>query len=194
MNLPMIRNLLSPLSYLRIRHEQKTFVDWTLPTLLSVLSVVLIYIANRISSINIYKEGELISKILSFTQNLPGFYVAALAAIATFNKISIDQVMPDPAPKIDILIQGRSIPIELTRRRFLCLMFAFLTAESISVILSIIFGQFMYLPIKSITPEILHVYISALYMFFILLMFWQMIITTLWGLFYLGERLHQQDT
>ena len=73
-------------------------------------------------------------------------------------------------------------------------MFAFLTAESISVILSIIFGQFMYLPIKSITPEILHVYISALYMFFILLMFWQMIITTLWGLFYLGERLHQQDT
>lgn len=194
MNLLMIRNLLSPLSYLRIRHEQKTFVDWTLPALLSFLSVVLIFFASKLSSINIYKEGELISKILSFTQNLPGFYVAALAAIATFNKISIDQVMPDPAPKINILIQGRSVPIELTRRRFLCLMFAFLTAESISVILSIIFGQFMYLPIKSITPERLHAHISAIYMLILLFMFWQMIITTLWGLFYLGERLHQQDS
>jgi hypothetical protein len=47
--------------------------------------------------------------ILGFVQVLPGFYIAALAAIATFNKTDIDKIMAAPAPKIDIFIHGKSV-------------------------------------------------------------------------------------
>ncbi|MEQ1544054.1 hypothetical protein [Methyloglobulus sp.] len=71
-----------------------------------------------------------------------------LAAIATFNKPDIDKTMPVPAPKIDILVQGKRAVIELTRRRFLCSMFAFLTAESLILIVLAIFAQSAYIPNK----------------------------------------------
>lgn len=87
-----------------------------------------------------------IAKILGFVQNLPGFYIAALSAIATFNKTDIDKTMPAPAPKLDIVVQGHNIAIELTRQRFLCSMFAFLTAESMILVVFSIFGQAISVP------------------------------------------------
>ena len=184
MNLSTIRNLTNPISYLRIRHKQKSIVDWILPLGFSALSILTISMIGEHSSI----------KILAFTQSLPGFYIAALAAIATFNKKGIDAVMPTPAPKLDTLRQGRKVTIELTRRMFLCMMFAFLTAESIAITVFIIFGQSLHTPIIN-TDTTTHQksILSVTYVSLILFMFWQMIITTMWGLYYLGDRIHRND-
>jgi hypothetical protein len=143
--------------------------------------------------VSLYTDGGMIAKILGFVQVLPGFYIAALAAIATFNKIDIDKTMPAPAPKIDIMVQGRSVVIELTRRRFLCSMFAFLTAESLIIIVLAIFSQSIYVPLKAIIYSSLQIWTSGLFILMFFLLFWQMIITSFWGLFYLGDRLHQPD-
>lgn len=189
----MFRHLLRPLSYLSIEHKQKWIVDWVYPLIFAVLSTALLFGLKKYGNIPLYADGAVIAKILGFVQGLPGFYIAALAAIATFNKLDIDKTMPKPAPKLDIMVQGQIVPIELTRRRFLCSMFAFLTAESLIIIVLAIFGQAIYLPIKAIIPECFHTLVSASYMLIFLFVFWQMFITSFWGLFYLGDRLHQPD-
>lgn len=189
----MIRHLLRPLSYLSIEHQQKWRVDWLYPFILAVISTSLIFVMKRYGTISLYADGGMIAKILGFIQGLPGFYIAALAAIATFNKTDIDKTMPAPAPKIDIVVQGRNVVIELTRRRFLCSMFAFLTAESLIIIVLAIFSQSIYTPMKSLVSEPWQIWISAAFMLTFFLLFWQMILASFWGLFYLGDRLHQPD-
>jgi hypothetical protein len=189
----MLKHLLRPLSYLAIAHKKKWIIDWIYPLLLAFIATSFIFILRLYGNIPLYIDGGLISKILSFTQGLPGFYIAALAAIATFNKTDIDKIMPSPAPKIDIIVQGKSVAIELTRRRFLCSMFAFLTAESLILIILAIFGQAAYLPIKLLAASEFHLFISASFIFVYMLIFWQMLVTSFWGLFYLGDRLHQPD-
>jgi multisubunit Na+/H+ antiporter MnhE subunit len=87
----------------------------------------------------------------------------------------------------------KNVAIELTRRRFLCSMFAFLTAESILLIVGAIFAQSLYLPVKAIVPDASHTSVAALATSLFLLLFWQMIVASFWGLFYWGDRLHQPD-
>lgn len=189
----MLRNLLRPLAYLTIDHRQKWVVDWLYPLLLAALSTAVLFILKSKANFPLYADNAIVGKILGFVQGLPGFYIAALAAIATFNKIDIDKTMPAPAPKLGIMIQGKSIAIELTRRRFLCSMFAFLTAESFFVIVMAILGETLSAPIKSLLPTSLHCIASAAFIFVLMLAFWQMLVTSFFGLFYLGDRLHQPD-
>lgn len=189
----MLRHLLRPFSYLFIEHDLKWKVDWLYPFILAMVSTALIFSLKIFGQVSLYADGGMVGKILNFVQGLPGFYIAALAAIATFNKVDIDKTMPAPAPKIDIVVQGRSVAIELTRRRFLCSMFAFLTAESLIIIVLAIFAQSIYIPVKAIVQETWQIWMSALFTMTFLLIFWQMIVASFWGLFYLGDRLHQPD-
>lgn len=189
----MFKRLLRPFSYLTIKHEQKWQVDWLYPMILSVLSTMIIFIMRHFGQISLYTDGGMISKILNFIQVLPGFYIAALAAIATFNRTDIDKTMPAPPPEINIEISGQNVLIKLTRRRFLCSMFAFLTAECITIIVLCIFTQALYEPIKTIIPISIQIWVSGLFVLIFFTLFWQMIIASFWGLFYLGERLHQPD-
>ncbi|WP_193087959.1 hypothetical protein [Advenella sp. FME57] len=160
---------------------------------LAILSAGTIVILKHWGQVPIYESSGLIEKILGFVQVLPGFYIAALAAIATFNKLDIDKTMPAPAPKIDVIVNGTSVPIELTRRRFLCSMFAFLTAESFILIVLAIFALIAHSPIKGLLPDNVHFASSMGFLFAFMLLFWQMVLATFWGLFYLGDRLHQPD-
>jgi hypothetical protein len=190
----MIRNLLRPLAYLAIGHRQKWRVDWLYPAILAIATTGLLFLLKLAGNVQFYGEGGMIARVLSFVQGLPGFYIAALAAIATFNRPDIDKTMPSPAPRIDIQVQGHNVEIELTRRRFLCLMFAFLTAESLIIIILAILAQSAAVPLKALMNDSLRQYTSALFVFVFSLVFWQMVIATFWGLFYLGDRLHQPDS
>lgn len=190
----MIRNLLRPLAYLAIGHRQKWRVDWLYPTILAVVTTALLFLLKLVGGVQFYGEGGMVARVLSFVQGLPGFYIAALAAIATFNRPDIDKTMPSPAPRIDVQVQGKNVEIELTRRRFLCLMFAFLTAESLIVIILAILAQSAAAPLKVLIHNSLWQYASASFVFIFSLVFWQMVVATFWGLFYLGDRLHQPDS
>lgn len=189
----MLRNLLRPFAYLTIKHQSKWIIDWFYPSILAFISILIIFSLQQFGELSLYGGDGLIKNILGFVQSLPGFYIAALAAIATFNRIDIDKIMPLPAPTTDIRLDGKKIAIELTRRRFLCLMFAFLTAESFIIILLAILAQSIYLPMKTILPQISYMWVSMFYMLFFFLIFWQMVLTSFWGLFYLGDKLHQPD-
>lgn len=182
---------MKPLGYLLIRHPYKWIVDWLYPTILCLISMVA---TCQLSGIDVFlKPGGALSLILSFIQNLPGFYIAALAAIATFGRLDIDDILPEPTPKVVVKLRGTDNIISLTRRKFLAMLFAFLTAES--VILTI-FAIFLVSYGETILAKnfifngsgwYLSVGLSALYM----IGFFQMVLATFWGLYYLGYKLQE---
>jgi hypothetical protein len=189
----LISNLLRPMSYLSISHQMKWKVDWLYPLVAAFMSTAVLLIARRYGPVPVFGDSGIYGKILSFTQNLPGFYIAALAAIATFNRSDIDKIMPEPAPSIDITRLGKSENIKLTRRRFLSSMFAFLTAESILIVVLCMAAQELAPTLKSVISLRAQEYATSVALLVLLTLFWQMLITSFWGLFYLGDKLHQPD-
>lgn len=189
----MLRNLFRPFAYLGIKHPDKRVVDWCYPTVLTLVSLIVLVSAYWHDFSLFFSEKGLLNNILGFVQILPGFYIAALAAIATFDRINIDKTMPSPAPKMKIYCRGEKVFIDLTRRRFLCSMFAFLTAESIFLSVAIMFVQPVYSAWIYTMRDSIKIGFSVFILLSILFIFWQMLVTTFWGLFYLGERIHQPD-
>lgn len=125
-----------------------------------------------------------------FISNLPGFYIAALAAIATFNREQIDfpLIGSNGTPFIKIKLtkeNGKVVDTQekLTRRLFLCMMFAFLTALSISIVM---FNAFAAPLINTIN----NVKVNWCYIIIFTFLSWQMLVSTFFGLYYLGDRIH----
>jgi hypothetical protein len=188
----LIYQLFRPFTgYLSIRHPTKPIVDWLVPGLLSLAATVVVYLIK--GNVNFYGPGGFVSLALGYIQNLPGFYIAALAAIATFPRVEIDQILAgNPTPKIlNIDSQGNENYVDLTRRRFLCLMFAFLTAECIILTVLSVVGLSVAAPLRGALPDWAHIalFVTAAFVYFML--FFQLIVATFWGIFYLGEKIHQ---
>ncbi|WP_139214666.1 hypothetical protein [Pseudomonas linyingensis] len=187
----LIDQLMRPFGYLSIRHPHKWVVDWGYPIFLAALSVLMIYYFGEKNKV--IGAGGIVSLTLSFIQSLPGFYIAALAAIATFGRSDIDSVIPSPTPKVKIKILGKESFVDLTRRRFLAMLFAFLTGESIILILFSIFLSTFGSEIIELSK--LNTYTGEAIFFLLIFTFftalYQMIVATFWGLYYLGYKLHE---
>ncbi len=185
----MLAQLFKPLGYLFIKHPHKWVVDWLYPCIAATLTIIAVCGMSDISAFS--KPGGGISLILSFIQSLPGFYIAALAAIATFGRLDIDDILPEPTPKVVIKLRGTSNIVELTRRRFLAMLFAFLTAESILLtifsIFLVSFGENIY-SIKAFNAGY---YCLIAFCFAFMIGFYQMVLATFWGLYYLGYKLQE---
>jgi hypothetical protein len=186
-----ISQILKPWVYLAISGRRKWVFDWGLPAFLTATAVgCWLFFGLKIG---FYKSGGTISQITSFVQNLPGFFVAALAAVATFNRADLDRDMPDPAPTMPMAIRGRMKRLPLTRRRFLCVLFAYLTSQSI--VLTLVGISFVSLsdPIRSaLSSRLVEWFYFGGATIYIFLLF-QMIVVTYLGLYYLGDRIHQPD-
>ncbi|MCK9715008.1 hypothetical protein LT722_20400 [Pseudomonas syringae pv. syringae] len=183
----MLKQICQPLSYLAIQHPQKWKIDWLFPALAAVICVY--FSADEAWQTAAYRTGGPISMLLGFFQCLPGFYIAALAAIATFGRTDIDDILPEPAPTVKLTTRGENILIKLTRRRFLAMLFSFLTCESIVLVLYSVF----FLSCGGEISDIRHfgdVALLGLTFIFYTLLF-QMVAATFWGLFYLGFKLHE---
>jgi len=185
----MLNVILSPLSYLTIRNAQKALVDWVYPVVLAAASTWAIFYLGGQGAIT--GTGGLIERVLLVCSVLPGFYIAALAGIATFNRPGMDDVMPAPAPKLSARLKGKKVMVEMTRRRFLSLLFAFLCWESVALMIACIFGAVLAKGLIAHVPQAMSHLVVAVCCFIFLLAFWQMIFTTFLGLFYLGDRLHR---
>lgn len=186
--------LLRPFAYIFIHHPVKRMVDWYLPFGLLVGSVVLL--APFRSGMNVWATDGIVATAQGLVQGLPGFYIAALAAVATFGQqgSSLDRIIPEPTPTLQTRwAGGRWVEMKLSRRRFLCLLFAYLT--SISVVLSLFasYARAIAQPARKLLPVLLVDGLSWMAFAVYLLFLFQVVIVTLWGLYYLGDRMHQPD-
>jgi hypothetical protein len=180
----IIFKLLSPLKYLKIHHPQKRIVDFILPIILTTF-ILITFLKNN-ESINFIGKDGVINSINGLVQFLTGFYVAALAAIATFPNKNMDSPTDGTQLKLNSII--------LTRRQYLSYMFGYLALIGIFLI---IFGQVMVMfktTIYSLNNElgqmtylIIKLFSLALYLFFVT----SLLCTTLYSLYYLTEKIHE---
>lgn len=185
-------DLIRPFSFLTVRHPSRLplWVNWILPALLT--ASVLAGLCLLKTPVNIFGAQGLLERVLSFVQTLAGFYIAALAAVSSFNSPHLDRAMPAPAPTMYIKYNGVMQSVSATRRRFLTSMFAYLTA--LSIVLSLVAMAVLVLA-PSIKVEwpgaAIKLHWAGLFGFLFAL--FQMTCVTFWGLFYLGERMLTPD-
>ncbi|HGS4822175.1 TPA: hypothetical protein ACMDPZ_002466 [Vibrio cholerae] len=79
-----------PFGFLFIRGiKGKYLYDWILPVLLTVLTIILICSSDIATYSNI--NDSVINGIVGFISTLPGFYIAALAAVVAFQNNLLDE-------------------------------------------------------------------------------------------------------
>lgn len=188
-----MHDLLRPFAYLTVRHPSRLplWVNWVLPALLAAATLAGAALLG--ARLNVFGAQGLLDRLLGFVQMLTGFYIAALAAVSSFNSPHLDRTMPAPAPTMRIKYNGVLQCVPATRRRFLTSMFAYLTALSFVFSMAAIATLAIAVPLGHLvvpsTVTILHWVALAGF----LLAVFQLACITFWGLFYLGERMLTPD-
>ncbi|MBB6465578.1 hypothetical protein HNQ96_001436 [Aminobacter lissarensis] len=181
--------LLVPLRYLRISHPEKIKFDLYFPVVFAIcLSLPLLsekFRADAQTTLDILgRSSDLLSILI-------GFFVAALAAVATFGGEGMDEPMAGAEP-VTLLNQAGNAD-ELSRRRFLSYLFGYLALASIFIYLLgfTFYGAQTYL-ISAMVPAWANFSFVAFWMIYALLL-GNLLSNTLLGLFYLTDRIHRPN-
>ncbi|EOI5817279.1 hypothetical protein ACMS1A_004212 [Cronobacter dublinensis] len=185
--------LFSPLSYLLIKHDEKNWYDFKIPFAVSlIVTIVYHYHANKIGLIS---SNGLLLQVNGLLQVLIGFYIAALAAVATFSSQSIDEVMAGDPPTLVEKFRGQKIIVELTRRRFVCYLFGYLALVSFMLfclgMVSILIGKPLHLWLLTFLSAESILWLKTIFVGVYLFILMNIITTTLLGLYFLAVRFHQ---
>lgn len=190
-------SIFRPFDYLKIKWAHgkvsKRSLDIYIPLCIGVfVGLLLCWLAYKFTGSlktplksNIF-DNEITYFMAGFLQTIPGFYIAALAAISTFSSTTMDDDMVDPSPQKD----GANI----SRRFFLSQLFAYLSALSL-------FGYFVTIVARYLSSLDILVGCSKkvyLIVYFISTSLYvaiisQLIILTGLGLYYLGDRIHKNN-
>lgn len=191
----LLYRLLSAWHYLKIKDSSHihAIINWFIPVGLGVASTATLFVFDYGFQVPIMKDAlKFFSSGNSQYFFFPGFFLTALAAIAVFEKKSLD--CPLPGSPMSICIQGRGGirgDRPLTRRLLLSLMFSFLTVHSLTfcIILLLIsnFGSRIYHLLSNVPCWISYICLS-LPLFIVVVIFFQILLNMLIGLYYLGER------
>lgn len=184
--------LFRPLLYLKINHKTKMFYDWVLPLVLASLTLVLFYYFPN--KPNIFGKNGYLEIIQSLVCLLIPFFIAALAAIATFHRPSMDQELDGDPATITVWdnIKQDYVSNPLTRRQFLSFLFGYLSFNSLMIFLCSLFF-FMFVNKENFSFFYTYKHISS-YAFIFLhsFVFWNLIVTTLIGLFFLTDNINRK--
>lgn len=122
---------------------------------------------------------------------LPGFYIAALAAVSSFQSTYLDQTIEGDGAQIRVLTKGTMHDIDLTYRMYISYLFSYLSVVSLLLFILLSLSDEVTDSISHIVKgdllSILNVIGSLSLSFWI----WNLITTTLHGLYFLAERMHR---
>lgn len=184
-------HLLRPLDYLKVRHSSKVRYDFWLPISVAIIfTVVLILLPVQVP---ILGSNGLISIFTGLLQILIGFYIASLAAVATFDREIMDSAMAGKPPTLKRKIDNEDEVEELTRRRFLSLMFGYLSLLSFFLYFLGTFINLVAPSLLTLVPIKILPYLKWGVVFAFLFLASNLFITTLLGLYYMSDRIHRGD-
>ncbi|MDZ4112518.1 MAG: hypothetical protein U1E18_23375 [Brevundimonas sp.] len=183
-----MRRLTHSFSYLFIRHPAKWRYDFLYPGIIALLLVTMIVVAG--SSLNISGERGVLDQINGLLGILVGFFIAALAAVATFDRPSMDDPMPGIAPIMKIKEKGVFYDIPLSRRIFLSQLFGYLTVASLIVFAMGAIGQLSASAAESSLVPVAYETARLIFVFAYSFGLANVIVNTLLGVFYLSFRIH----
>jgi len=185
----MLRRLkiLTPLTFLRLQSPDLRAYQWMIPALLALIGLAVFYLLPV--SPPLFTEKGLVNTVNGLLNTLIGFYIAALAAIATFNNVNLDKVMKGRPPTLVTIRQGEKSEEQLTRRRFLVMLFGYCAFLSImlfafgvvSLLLAPSMAKIAWLPALRLVWLLVYFAMAA-----------SLFVVTLLGLHYLIERMHRE--
>lgn len=189
-----VRQLLTPMRYLRIRQgvslfKSKAVYDWALPIIIAVPAT---YVGYKYSD-GIFSEKGVVGGFQKLLEILVPFYIAALSAVATFAREGLDDPMKGHPATLSIRhSHGDWVEHILTRRQFICYLFGYLAFLSLMLFVGILFlnliSQKSGVAVHDALGEFLpYAKVALIYVF--MLPIWQMIVTTLLGVYFMSERL-----
>ncbi|HHL2729187.1 TPA: hypothetical protein ACQ4J9_001814 [Yersinia enterocolitica] len=173
--------ILTPIDYLRINHPEKRWFDFVIPVVLSAIVVVILNLLPK--SISLIGKDSLVSLVNGILQILSGFYIASMAAVATFQKAGMDDVMTGSPPTL------RGQP--LTRRRFLTYLFGYLAFISIGMYFAGGAVQLSSASIQQIGFES-HAFWKNTFLFVYIFFVFNIILTTALGMFFMIDKMHEE--
>ena len=182
---------LRTLNYLRVSHGYAMRYNWIYPLLLGGVSA--LGILQLVTARSLFEDGGLVRSFTPVLSILAPFYIAALAAVATFsgNK-SVDSPFDMSQPVLLKVIGdgGDWENIDITPRHFLSLLFGYCTLLSIFLLLFSIFAPFIARLVESLLCNSPAFLLSGLFLVFNVLVS-QLILGTLLGVYYLADRIHR---
>ncbi|MCB1509637.1 MAG: hypothetical protein KDJ36_01945 [Hyphomicrobiaceae bacterium] len=178
--------LLTPLSFLRLESADLFRYQWGIPGALTIASLIVYYILPT-EPLLLGSEG-LVARMNGLLGTLIGFYIAALAAVATFPNAKLDETMKGRAPKLAYQRGGENRVETLTRRRFLSVLFGYSAFLSIALYG---FGILTFAIEPSIEQGLLRRILSVVWIASYAFMLNSLTVVTLLGLSYLIERMHR---
>ncbi|WP_229194413.1 hypothetical protein [Bradyrhizobium acaciae] len=184
--------ILVPLQYLRIAHPEKWKFDFGLPIVLATI------FALPVISSEFVKDAlgtlDIIGKLSNFLGVLTGFFIAALAAVATFGKQEMDDPMPgEPPVRLEHTVNTETYFENLSRRRFLSFLFGYMAFLTLVLYVA----GYIYLVtdkywLSEVAPKgrptIFRIF-WCVYVFALA----NLLSNTLLGLFYLTDRIHRPN-
>lgn len=194
------RQLLVPCNYLRIQHgdsffQSKAVYDVVLPVVLAGATAgVCLWLA---IPLKVDHHAGLVDSLSQLLALMIGFYLAALAAVATFDRDGIDA----PLKGGDAILWvrhhdgGHKVRKVLSYRQFIAYMFGYLSFLSLNLFIAIIFFSKVWPKIsKALSPlkywnDAERYVIGPLIFFFVFFFLWQLVITSMLAIYFLAERL-----
>jgi hypothetical protein len=186
--------LVIPLRYLRIDHPEKWKFDAYLPMFLAALFS--IPVLSRDFRVDVMGgKIQVFENVGSFLGILTGFFIAALAAVATFGKTQMDSPMPGDNPmRLEHRVNQERYFENLSRRRFLSFLFGYLAW--MTLILCIVgycyFIADRYYFSWAVSDELRHGMFRFVWIIY-MLGIGNILSNTLLGLYYLTDRIHRPD-
>lgn len=198
-NMWWIKQLLSPLTYLRIRqgkgrfYYSKRFYDFGLPITLGILTSMICF-SLPVEPVLLGDTG-ILNQVSGLLQLLVAFFIAALAAVATFDRKSMDQEMrghPALLKRWDPQEEKESDKV-LTRRQFVCHLFGYLAFSSLFLLFMIIVAKMVYPSLEKVIEFKFLECLEVFSIFSFWCIFWNIIISTVLGLYFLSDRMQHED-
>jgi hypothetical protein len=191
MSFEVVKQLFGATRYLRVRavfadahgreKNHKAFVDWWLPLMLSGTAVLCTILLP--SALPIAGDKGLVESVGGLLEALTGFYVASLAAVATFPNSQLS------ANAVGYSIGGNPI----LRRNFICLLFGYLATLSITIYVAGLASSIPLASVALIESEVVRIVAAKSMVFVYLFACCQLLTVTLLGLYYLAVRIHQSE-
>lgn len=182
--------LLTAFRFLQIQSPDLRWYQWVYPTVLTLAFCVSFYWITgtwvRLSN------PKVIGDINGLMSLLIAFYIAALAAIATFHGASLDSAMKGRTPVLIRKFGESRLEEKLTRRRFLAALFGYCAAMAILVYIVGAVAVHIESPCVAAiwVSEVLGVASGAAATFYIWMLASLWTVTML-GLHYFVERMHR---
>jgi len=184
-----IKQLFTPINYLRINHPIKRWFDYIIPLFLTAcIFLALFYLPKEPL---LFGDNGLIFIITDLIKILVGFYIASLAAVATFQRPEMDNPLSGNPATLSVKRRGKSKVLDLSRRQFLCYLFGYLAFIGMVIYFTGAASSLLADNFRIIIPIAYKAYAKWSFVFFYIFITMNMLTTTLLGLHYMTDRIHR---